>query len=60
MHKSRLKIILRRYLATVLAISYAVFLVVFGTVVFIGDTVVFIGNIYPLAQVNKQKKTIKN
>lgn len=38
----------RRYFATVFAISYAIFLVIFGAVVFISDVVV---SQYPLPQV---------
>lgn len=39
----------RRFFATVLGISYAIFLVIFGAIVFIGDAVV---SQYPLSQVN--------
>lgn len=39
----------RRYFATVFAISYAIFLVIFGAVVFVGDAFV---SQYPLPQVS--------
>lgn len=38
----------RRYFATIIAISYAIFLVIFGMIVFVGDAVV---DQHPIPQV---------
>lgn len=41
----------RRYFATVSAISWAIFLVIFGTVVFILDAVLAAGAVYPVGEI---------